>query len=387
MKIAHVVGARPNFVKLAPVRASLAKLSGFIQYVVHTGQHYDLGMSEVFFRQLGIPAPDVNLEVGSGSHAQQTGQVMIRLEPFVSGLNPDLVLVYGDVNSTLAAALVCAKLGIPVGHVEAGLRSFDRTMPEEVNRILTDQLSDLLFTPSLDANENLKREGVEERKVHWVGNVMIDTLVRMLPQATALWKTSRLDAFKGSPYVLVTLHRPSNVDDRRMLKRIVQELVEIAQDVRVLFPVHPRTRQRIHELALLVHGVDLVEPLGYLEFLALETRAAAVVSDSGGIQEETTFLGIPCFTLRENTERPITVTQGTNCLVGRNLEQLRSVVHRVLGGQAKQGGTVPLWDGLASDRIATRVLRWWAEHDVARQTTQIVDSAGSGGHVSEGQPR
>ena len=318
------------------------------QILVHTGQHYDVNMSDVFFQQLGMPAPDVNLQVGSNSHAQQTAAIMSQFEPVLTEKKPSLVIVYGDVNSTIAAALVCAKLGISVAHVEAGLRSFDRTMPEEINRVLTDQISDLLFTPSEDGNRNLAREGISADRVHLVGNVMIDTLVRMLPHA-------RVPDIDLPPrYILVTLHRPSNVDDLPWLDSMLQTLAELSDHTPVLFPVHPRTAKALNDLRKRqgAEQVRLLEPLPYLPFLALQQKASLVITDSGGIQEETTFLGIPCLTVRENTERPITVEYGTNLLVGRDLDLLREAAHRILGGEKKQGRVPALWDGRASERIA-----------------------------------
>ncbi|MFN8465844.1 MAG: UDP-N-acetylglucosamine 2-epimerase (non-hydrolyzing) [Caldilineaceae bacterium] len=358
MHILHVVGARPNFVKAAPVLQALTTYPNIRQTLVHTGQHYNTNMSDVFFRQLALPAPDVNLGVGSGSHAAQTAQIMVRLEEVVRDRNPDRVLVYGDVNSTLAAAIVCAKLGTPVDHIEAGLRSRDRTMPEEINRLVTDQVASLLFTPSPDCNENLVREGVDTNRIHFVGNVMIDTLVRLRPRAEAEWAGSHWDQWRDVPYVLLTLHRPSNVDDPTMLRQIVQVLYEISTFVPILFPVHPRTRSRIENLLLAKdtsrHGrLVLMQPLGYLEFLALQQHATAVITDSGGIQEETTYLGIPCLTLRETTERPITLTVGTNCLIGRDMDALRCNVHAILQGQYRRGAVPPLWDGEAAQRIAS----------------------------------
>ena len=364
MHILHVVGARPNFMKAAPVLRALAA-HGVRQSLVHTGQHYDDAMSSVFFQQLGMPTPDCNLEVGSGSHAQQTAAVMLAFEPVVVERKPDLVLVYGDVNSTIAAALVCSKLSVPVGHVEAGLRSGDRSMPEEINRILTDQLSDWLFTPSPDGDENLRREGIAASKIHFVGNVMIDTLVRLLPLAQ-----ESFPADVSSPYALVTLHRPSNVDDLPWLRELLATLADLSSQLRVIFPVHPRTRQRLDNLGAASgkhKHLRLLDPLPYLEFLALQQRAALVITDSGGIQEETTFLGVPCLTVRENTERPITVARGTNQLVGRDLQRLRAAVTEILGGN-KEGwnqaerrpadqSNLPLWDGHAAERIAEIILR------------------------------
>lgn len=351
MHCLHVVGARPNFMKAAPVVTALRK-RGARQTLVHTGQHYDTRMSEVFFAELGLPEPDVNLEVGSGSHAVQTAQTMLRFEPVVLEHKPDWVLVYGDVNSTIAASLVCAKLHVPVAHVEAGLRSGDRSMPEEINRLLTDQLAERLFTPSIDGDENLKREGVAPEKIYCVGNVMIDTLVRLLPLAEARWAHLRAT---GAPerFALVTLHRPSNVDEPARLARNLEALAETSRTLPVLFPIHPRTRARITAAGLPVPPtLRLQEPLGYLDFLALQQRATVVITDSGGIQEETTYLGVPCLTLRENTERPITVTVGTNLLLGHDLARLQPEVERILNGQGKRGGRPPLWDGFTAERLA-----------------------------------
>jgi UDP-N-acetylglucosamine 2-epimerase (non-hydrolysing) len=347
MHILHVVGARPNLMKVAPVISGLKQYPKMKQTLVHTGQHYDSNMSDVFFQQLEIPAPDVNLGVGSGSHARQTAEIMTRFEPVVLERKPDLVLVYGDVNSTVAAALVCSKLLVQVGHVEAGLRSFDRGMPEEINRLVTDQLADLLFTPSDDGNRNLEHEGIPAGKVHLVGNVMIDSLVRLLPVAMK-------EKLNGLPdrYVLVTLHRPANVDDNRVLKVILGYLLELNAQVKVVFPVHPRTRQRIADFGIDVRKLDLREPLPYVQFLSLQRRATAVVTDSGGIQEETTYLKVPCLTLRNNTERPVTVTMGTNILIGRDGGTLRAELAKILDGKQKAGTVPPLWDGHAGERIA-----------------------------------
>jgi UDP-N-acetylglucosamine 2-epimerase (non-hydrolysing) len=333
--------------KVAPVMNALKTRKHVIQTLVHTGQHYDANMSDVFFEQLGIPAPDVNLAVGSGTHARQTAEIMTRFEPVLLERQPDLVLVYGDVNSTVATALVCAKLGVRVGHVEAGLRSFDRTMPEEINRLVTDQLADLLFTPSEDGDVNLQKEGIFAEKIFRVGNVMIDSLVKLLPAA-------QLQNRNGLPerFALVTLHRPANVDDSIILKRILQSLLEVSHDLSVIFPAHPRTRKRIADFGLHADQLQILDPLSYLEFLAMQSRATVVITDSGGIQEETTYLGVPCLTLRENTERPVTVSLGTNVLVGRDPEKLRSELARILAGEAKKGTIPPLWDGHAGERIA-----------------------------------
>ena len=333
--------------KAAPVYRALAARR-VKQTLVHTGQHYDAAMSDVFFEQLGLPDPDENLGVGSGTHAVQTAQVMLRLEPLVVAARPDWVVVYGDVNSTLAAALVCVKLGVRVAHVEAGLRSRDRGMPEEHNRIATDHLADLLFTPSRDADANLKAEGIAAGRVRFVGNVMIDSLTRMMPAARKLAPLGISDG--AGPFVLATLHRPANVDNTQGLSRIVRALEDIAARVPVIFPVHPRTRARLKGVAL--KRVRLVDPLGYLEFLALQSRAALVVTDSGGIQEETTFLGVPCLTYRPNTERPVTVTLGTNEVVGADPARLKRRALDILSGERKRGRIPPFWDGHAAERIA-----------------------------------
>lgn len=347
MHILHVVGARPNFMKLAPVLLALQGRSGIKQTLVHTGQHYDKNLSDVFFAQLGIPAPDVNLGVGSGSHARQTADIMSSFEPVVLERKPDIVLVYGDVNSTVAAALVCSKLLIPIAHVEAGLRSFDRTMPEEINRIVTDRLADLLFTPSEDGDENLRHEGVDAKKIHRVGNVMIDSLVRLLPAAMEIPKN-------GLPgkFALVTLHRPGNVDDGDTLKNILESLLAVSEQLAVVFPVHPRTRARISQFGITTKNLHLLEPVPYIDFLAMQRNATVVITDSGGIQEETTYLQVPCLTVRSNTERPVTVTLGTNTLVGQDSSKLRLEVSAIVDGRAKKGTIPPLWDGHAAERIA-----------------------------------
>jgi UDP-N-acetylglucosamine 2-epimerase (non-hydrolysing) len=347
VNVFHIVGARPNFIKVAPVMNALKTRKHVVQTLIHTGQHYDANMSDVFFEQLGIPAPNVNLAVGSGSPAWQTAEIMIRLEPVLFDCKPDVVLVYGDVNSTVAAALVGTKLGVRVGHVEAGLRSFDRTMPEEINRLVTDQLADMLFTPSEDGDINLQKEGIPAERIFRVGNVMIDSLVRLLPAAQRQ-NRNRLP----ERYALVTLHRPANVDDGEILKRILQSLLEVSQDLSIIFPAHPRTRKRIADFGLQADQLQILDPLSYLEFLGMQSRATVVITDSGGIQEESTYLGVPCLTLRENTERPITVSLGTNVLVGRDPEKLRSELSRVLAGNAKKGTIPPLWDGHAGERIA-----------------------------------
>jgi len=334
--------------KAAPVIRSLSRRRETRQVLVHTGQHYDQNMSDVFFRELELPEPDVNLAVGSGSHAEQTGQIMQRFEPVVLEQRPDLVMVYGDVNSTIAAALVCAKLNIRVAHVEAGLRSFDRSMPEEINRLLTDQIADLLLTPSEDGDRNLLREGVPKERIHLVGNVMVDTLVRLLPKAT-----NQFSVELPKQFGLVTLHRPSNVDDPANLTVLLRALSKISQSLPIIFPVHPRTRQKIEQLEIVpTERLRLWEPQSYLQFLALQQRATVVITDSGGIQEETTVLGTPCLTLRETTERPVTVEVGTNTMIGRDMDRLSGAVHAILEGKGKKGSIPSLWDGKAAERIA-----------------------------------
>jgi UDP-N-acetylglucosamine 2-epimerase (non-hydrolysing) len=354
IKVVNVVGARPNFMKIAPIVAELERRAGrFSQVLVHTGQHYDEAMSDAFFSDLGIPRPDVNLEVGSGSHAEQTARVMLAFEPALLERKPDWVLVVGDVNSTLAATLVAAKLGVRVAHVEAGLRSRDRRMPEEINRVATDALADLLLTPSRDADANLLAEGVPPEKIVFVGNVMIDTLLAQRERARSSTVLQRLGLEPGT-YAALTLHRPSNVDDRDTLAGILRALGKVAERLPIVFPAHPRTRGRIAEFGLAVPpGLALVEPLGYLDFLRLYSESRLVLTDSGGIQEETTALGVPCLTLRENTERPITVTEGTNQVVGSDPERIVAAAGAVLDGRVSfEGRTPELWDGRAAARIA-----------------------------------
>jgi len=364
-RIIVVAGARPNFVKIAPLMEHFARAqqagSAVETLLVHTGQHYDAKMSHLFFEQMGIPKPDVNLEVGSGAHGQQTGEVMIRFEPVVRDWKPDAVVVVGDVNSTLACSLVAAKLNICVAHVEAGLRSFDREMPEEVNRVLTDALASVLLVSEPSGVANLRQEGVAAEKIHLVGNVMIDSLRKFLPLAQQSSVLRDL-GLRAQAFALVTLHRPSNVDERAALERILAVLAEIAAAIPVLFPVHPRTRERIekfglsHYLGAAGAGVRLCDPLGYLEFLHLQSAATLVLTDSGGIQEETTALGVPCLTIRENTERPITVTEGTNILVGSDPAVILREARAILAGNSKAGRCPTLWDGRAAERIVKVLL-------------------------------
>jgi len=360
MRIINIVGARPNFIKIAPLMAEMRRFPDIEPLLIHTGQHYDPNMSGRFFEELGIPMPGYNLEIGSGSHTWQMAQVMLALEPLLHEIRPDMVVVVGDVNSTMAAALVAAKLHIPLAHVEAGLRSFDRTMPEEINRMVTDSLSDFLFTTERSGNENLKHEGVPENKIHFVGNVMIDTLLRYRQHINDQNITDRFGVTSRN-YVLLTLHRPSNVDVTETLSGIIDALADIQKKLPVLFPLHPRTRQRIAEAGLFERArnladLKLLEPLGYLEFLGLMAQAKLVMTDSGGIQEETTILGIPCLTLRENTERPVTITEGTNELVGSQAERIIAGVQRILDGKTGNSRYPELWDGHAAERIVN-VLR------------------------------
>lgn len=355
MKIFNVVGARPNFMKIAPVVDEMKKTPELNGVLVHTGQHYDEGMSDVFFRDLGIPVPDVYLGVGSGTHAEQTARIMVAFEKICVDQKPDLVIVVGDVNSTMACSIVAAKLLIPVAHVEAGLRSFDRTMPEEINRLVTDALASLLFTTSRDADENLKHEGVDPEKIHFVGNVMIDTLMRHRKKAEALDVMSRFEVQPGK-FALVTLHRPSNVDEPEVLRGILESLNEISQTMPVIFPIHPRTAKRIREFGFDATNIRTIDPLGYLEFLNLTSNAGIVLTDSGGLQEETTILGVPCLTLRHNTERPVTITHGTNIMAGPDKARILDAFRRVVSGDWKPSGPPEYWDGRAAERIV-RVIR------------------------------
>jgi len=372
VRVVCIVGARPNFMKIAPImRVFNSEGSGIDARLLHTGQHYDAEMKAAFFDQLGIPEPDVDLGVGSGTHAQQTSEIMRRFEPELDAWKPDLILVVGDVNSTIACAMVSVKKGIPVVHVEAGLRSYDREMPEEINRVLTDQISELLFTTEKEAENNLAREGIAPERVHFVGNVMIDTLLmnrqKAVPSAQTIARLEDAKAFLESKegFALVTLHRPSNVDDPATLKCLLETLAEVSRTVPVIFPVHPRTSARISESGLgkLLDnaGIAVLPPLGYLELLGLMEAARVVLTDSGGIQEETTALGVPCITLRENTERPITVTQGTNTIVGSDPQRIMAAFRDVLKTGGKAGRVPELWDGKAAERIAD-VIRAWANN-------------------------
>ena len=372
MKIVYVVGARPNFMKVAPVITAvehLAKTSSgkrnVRQLLVHTGQHYDHAMSTLFFEELGLPRPDINLEVGSASHGTQTGRIMEAFEKVLLSERPDLVIVVGDVNSTLACAVDAKKLGITVAHIEAGLRSRDMTMPEEINRIVTDSISDLLFITERGAKQNLLNEGRPESAIHFTGNVMIDTLLKHRETAMRLPTLKKLGLKKqgGAPtYAVLTLHRPSNVDSEPIMKQLGQVLKHIGKQFPIIFPVHPRTRTKIAEFKLNSvfserHGIQMIDPLGYLDFLNLTANARVVLTDSGGIQEETTILGVPCLTLRHNTERPITVEQGTNLLVGNEPDAIMSGFNQIMEGKAGMlKSAQELWDGKAAIRIATVLL-------------------------------
>ncbi len=364
-EIICVVGARPNFMKIAPIMAAFAK-KPIAAKLVHTGQHYDPAMSDSFFDQLGIPRPDVNLEVGSASHAVQTAEIMRAFEAVLDAEQPRAVLVVGDVNSTIACALVAAKKGVKVIHVEAGLRSYDRAMPEEINRVLTDQISDLLFTTERIALANLQREGIAPERVHFAGNVMIDTLRMNLARAVPVEQT--LGAKPPRGYAVVTLHRPSNVDDPEIFRGLLETLDRVAQEVDVVFPIHPRTRATAEKFGLssLLErpGIRLLPPQGYLEMLGLTRDATLVLTDSGGLQEETTALGVPCVTLRENTERPITLTEGTNTLTGPDPAKILQCFADILSTGGKRGCIPEYWDGLAAERIAD-TLRNWLDNDLS----------------------
>ncbi len=356
--VVHVVGTRPNFVKAAPVWSAL-RTAGVPQAVVHTGQHYDERLSQVFFRELELPEPDVNLGVGSGSQAEQTAALLLALERELTSRRPALLMAYGDVNSTLAAALVAAKLEIPLAHVEAGLRSFDRSMPEEINRLLTDQLADLLFVTSPEATGHLAREGIDIERIHFVGNPMIDTLLANLHRFDP--EAARAGYGLPARYAVVTLHRPANVDDPEAAARCVRVLHEAAECLDLIIPLHPRGRAALLRAGLRHDGsIRVIEPVGYIEFMSLIRGAAAVITDSGGVQEETTMLGVPCLTLRPNTERPITISHGTNRLVSAS--DAIPILRKVLNGDSPAAEPPPLWDGRAGMRIAVIVGQWLERH-------------------------
>ncbi len=361
LRILNIVGARPNLPKIAPLIREMQRHPDIEPILVHTGQHYDEKLSDIFFRQMGIPSPQVNLEVGSGTHASQTAEILKRIEPVLLERKPHLVLVVGDVNSTVAVSLAAVKLGIPVAHVEAGLRSFDRSMPEEINRILTDAIADYLFVTEADAIEHLLQEGRPREAIHLVGNVMIDSLRYFLPIAQQSIIGSELgltDGLAWRRFALLTLHRPSNVDSTEKLAELLGAIDAIAAEVPVVFPVHPRTQQRLVQAGIAHHPqLHLTPPLGYLDFLCLLSKATLVLTDSGGIQEETTALGVSCLTLRTNTERPITIAEGTNQLVGTNPARILAAAREILRGKNKTGRIPPLWDGHAAERIVETLLR------------------------------
>jgi len=362
--IVCVVGARPNFMKMAPIIRAFAAIRNEVKpYLVHTGQHYDQDMKATFFEQLGIPEPDIDLGVGSGTHSEQTANIMLRFEPVLDAVKPCAILVVGDVNSTIACSLVAVKKQIPIIHVEAGLRSRDRLMPEEINRILTDQISDGLFTTERSAEQNLLDEGIEKSRIHFVGNVMIDSLLSNLSQAASVTDTLKEYAINtpvsAGEYALLTLHRPSNVDDAVVLKRLLLSIIEIARKMPVIFPVHPRTRNRIEQEGLFDlitnNGIICLPPVGYLQMLGLMQSAKMILTDSGGLQEEATALGVPCVTLRENTERPITVEEGTNTIVGTDPEQIKACADDILATGGKSGRIPEYWDGKAAERIIATI--------------------------------
>jgi UDP-N-acetylglucosamine 2-epimerase (non-hydrolysing) len=381
-RIACIVGARPNFMKMAPLIRAFGETPGLPGSVlVHTGQHYDVAMNDRLFRDLELPAPDLNLEVGSGTHAIQTAEVMRRIEPVLDDLAPACVVVVGDVNSTLAVSLVAAKRSIPVVHVEAGLRSYDRSMPEEINRVLTDQLADLLYTTERAAADNLAREGVSRERVHFVGNVMIDSLLRHVARAIPPEQTvaraglSPAIAKSATGFAVVTLHRPSNVDDAQSLGEALAILEGVAKHMPVIWPAHPRTLASIERFGLASRAstprIALLPPQGYLEMLGLMANAKVVLTDSGGVQEETTALSIPCLTMRDNTERPITVEQGTNTVVGRDRGRVDAAIREIVAGGGKRGRRPELWDGRAAPRIARHLAGWLAARDVGREEALI----------------
>jgi UDP-N-acetylglucosamine 2-epimerase (non-hydrolysing) len=361
LRIINIVGARPNLPKIAPLMREMQRHPEIEPILVHTGQHYDEALSDIFFRQMGIPTPQVNLEVGSGSHAAQTAEVLKRVEPVLIERQPDLVLVVGDVNSTIAVSLAAVKLGISVAHVEAGLRSFDRSMPEEINRILTDALADYLFVTEEDAIQHLLKEGRPRESIYLVGNVMIDSLRHFLPLAQKSAIGEQLALKNGTAwqrFAVLTLHRPSNVDSTEKLAELLGAIDSIAAQVPVIFPVHPRTQQRLAQAGIKTHPqLTLIPPIGYLDFLCLLSKATLVLTDSGGIQEETTALGVPCLTLRENTERPITISEGTNQLIGTDPARIIAAAHDILAGKGKPGRIPPFWDGHAASRIVDVLLK------------------------------
>jgi UDP-N-acetylglucosamine 2-epimerase (non-hydrolysing) len=361
LKILNIVGARPNFMKIAPIQREMEKVESLEPLIIHTGQHYDEKMSKLFFDDLELPRPARYLKVGSATHAQQTAKIMVEFEKVVDDEKPDLVLVVGDVNSTAACSMVAAKMGVKIAHVEAGLRSFDRTMPEEINRMVTDTLSDYLFVTEQSGLDNLRKEGIPDEKVFFTGNVMIDSLVYFLDKAKNSNIIDQL-SLNGNEYALVTLHRPSNVDVKENFEKLLNAFSEIENDLKIVFPIHPRSRKMLTNFGLdnrisAMKKLILLDPIGYLDFMKLMHDAKLVLTDSGGIQEETTYLGIPCITLRENTERPVTIDVGTNVLVGSDTEQVISEAKKIISGQSKKGQVPDLWDGKAAERIVSIIAR------------------------------
>tara|TARA_Y100000310_G_C20693879_1_gene824127 strand:+ start:2064 stop:3143 length:1080 start_codon:yes stop_codon:yes gene_type:complete len=357
MKILSVVGARPNFMKIAPIADALKAHEDVTHFLVHTGQHYDENMSKLFFDELGIPKPDVNLGVGAGSQSQQTAEMMVELEKVMIDQKPDLVLVVGDCNSALAGAIVASKLHIKLAHIEAGLRSFNWQMPEEINRIVVDKLSNLLFTTEHSANENLKKEGITEG-VHFVGNVMIDTLLNSLEKAESSKVLEALN-LEAKNYAVLTMHRPGNVDKKEVLEGLLDTLAEISKNIKIVFPIHPRTKKMVEQFGLTekLNSLQLTEPLGYLDFLKLNSNAKIILTDSGGIQEESTILKVPCVTLRGETERPVTVEVGGSVVVGQDRGKILSAVDTFLNGTAPEPGVPELWDGKAAERIVGEIIK------------------------------
>ena len=378
MRLIHlIVGARPNFMKMAPLYRELSLYSNrYEPQIIHTGQHYDEKMSKLFFNDLAMPEPSAYLNVGSGTQGKQTARIIERYEDLIlAGDKPDLIIVAGDVNSTIACALVAKKLYIPVAHLEAGLRSYDDRMPEEINRVLTDRISDILLTPSLDANNNLEKEGIEPEKIYFVGNIMIDSLVAHKEKAENSNIFYQLNMLPNEKYALVTLHRPSNVDEYEGLKMLLTSLEKIGRKIKIIFPMHPRTRKNIYDLGLsscLNTNSDVIftDPLGYLDFLKLEMNAKFILTDSGGIQEESTYFGVPCLTLRENTERPITITEGTNQLVDLNVESIVNSAREIIEGKVKKGKIPKYWDGKTAERIVRVLDEWFEKRNKATESTE-----------------
>ena len=382
MRLIHlIVGARPNFMRMAPLYRELSLYNNrYEPQIIHTGQHYDEQMSKLFFNDLAMPEPSAYLNVGSGTQGKQTARIIERYEELIlAGDKPDLVIVAGDVNSTIACALVAKKLYIPVAHLEAGLRSYDDRMPEEINRVLTDRISDILLTPSLDANNNLEKEGIEPEKIYFVGNIMIDSLVAHQKKAENSNIFHQLNMLPKEEYALVTLHRPSNVDEYEGLKMLLTSLEKIGRKIKIIFPMHPRTRKNIYDLGLssfLNTNSDVLftEPLGYLDFLKLEINAKFILTDSGGIQEESTYFGVPCLTLRENTERPITITEGTNQLVDLNVESIVNSAREIIEGKVKKGKIPKYWDGKTAERIVRVLDEWFEKREEATENTENTES-------------